>query len=213
MTGKWKTQSARGLVFDFGGVITACASPVKVKAIVDRLGLPWQAVLDGYAKYRREYDLGDITIAEFYDRTWRAAGVAVPPAARAEMEEADTASFLVRNDRTVEWLRSLKARGFALGILTNMPRELAPRFKAGFADVLSLVDALVVSCEEHVVKPMREIYDLAAARIGLPAGELVFFDDSEANCEGARAAGWRAIRFTGNDQAEADLERLLGAGG
>ena len=58
---------------------------------------------------------------------------------------------------------------------------------------------------------MREIYDLAAARIGLPAGELVFFDDSEANCEGARAAGWRAIRFTGNDQAEADLERLLGA--
>lgn len=202
-------MKTRGIVFDFGGVMTTCATPVRVKAIVDRLGLPWQAVLDGFGKYRLEYDLGDISVAEFYDRVWRDAGVDVPAADRADIEEADTASFLHRNERTMEWVRSLKSRGFAIGILTNMPRELAPRFKTHFSDFIGLAEATVISSEVHLVKPMREIYDMIAERMGLSAPTLVFVDDSEINCRGAVDAGWRAVRFMDNARAEAELEGLL----
>ena len=42
---------------------------------------------------------------------------------------------------------------------------------------------------------MREIYDVAAKRLGVEPSKICFFDDVEENCEGARAAGWNALRF------------------
>jgi len=66
----------------------------------------------------------------------------------------------------------------------------------------------VISGDEGIVKPSREIYDLLRGRIALPAGSLCFVDDLEKNVAGARATGWQAIRFMSNDQVEADFERL-----
>ena len=79
------------------------------------------------------------------------------------------------------------------------------RFREHFADFIALADAMVISGLERMHKPNRDIYDLLRARIGLPAAELVFVDDVEENCAGARAAGWHAIRFRTNAQVEADF--------
>lgn len=197
------------VVFDFGGVMTTSATPTRVKAIVDELALPWQAVLDGFTRYRRQYDLGEMTVSGFYDRLWRDAGVEVRPEIRAAIEEADTASFLFPAERTLQWMRELKGHGLKLGILTNMPRELAPRFRERFAGIIAQSDALVVSNEVRLVKPMREIYDLTAHRLGVPGEEICFFDDAEINCAGARDAGWQAVRFSDIDTAAAEFEKLI----
>jgi len=188
--------------------MTTCATPERVREIVAANGLPWQAVLDGFAHYRRDYDLGDITVGEFYRRTWRDAGVTVPSGVQAAIEQADTASFLYANERTFDWMTGLRASGYRIGILTNMPHELAPHFKERFARFIALAETTVISSEVHLVKPMREIYDLVRERMGVSADEICFFDDSALNCRGAEAAGWRAIRFCDVDQASADLERL-----
>jgi putative hydrolase of the HAD superfamily len=196
-------KKIRAVVLDFGGVMTTCAMPELVKKIVDEKGLPWQAVMNAFGKFRREYDLGDISVGEFYSRTWREAGIEVDPETAAQIEEADTASFLGRNTRTLEWMRSLKAKGLLIGILTNMPHELAPRFRERFHDYIALADTLVVSSEVHVVKPMPEIYALVEKNLGVGPDEIVFVDDSRINCEGAERAGWRVVRFESNDQVEA----------
>lgn len=206
-------MEVKGVVFDFGGVMTACAAPLRVKELTDAKALPWQAVMDGFAKYRRAYDLGDISVADFYDRVWRDAGVTVSAEDRAAIEEADTASFLHPNEQTLDWMRALKARGLKLGILTNMPRELAPRFRDRFSEVIALCDALVISSDVHLVKPMRAIYDLMAQKLGLTGPELCFFDDAEINCRGAREAGWRAIRFESIGSAVAAFGRQSPADG
>lgn len=197
------------VVFDFGGVMSTCATPVRVKEIVDARSLPWQAVVDGFAKYRRLYDLGEITVGEFYDRLWRDAGVEVSGGDRKLIEEADTASFLYANAKVLDWMRTLKSRGYSLGILTNMPNELAPRFREHFSDIIAQADALVVSCEVHLVKPMREIYDLTAQKLGVDGSRICFFDDSEMNCRGARDARWQAVRFDSFDTAVADFESMV----
>jgi putative hydrolase of the HAD superfamily len=198
-----------GVVFDFGGVMTSCATPVRVKALVDKAGLPWQAVLDGFAAYRRAYDLGEISVREFYARVWRDAGVRVEASLSAAIEQADTESFLHPNEETLAWIRALKAQGFKFGVLTNMPHELAPHFRAHFAETLALADALIVSSEVRLVKPMPEIYAAMATRLALPPAELCFFDDAPVNCEGARAAGWQAIRFTTTPAAQEAFEKVL----
>ena len=66
----------------------------------------------------------------------------------------------------------------------------------------------VISSDVHLVKPMRAIYDLMARKLGVSGSELCFFDDAEINCQGAREAGWRAIRFQSTASAVAAFERL-----
>ena len=197
------------VVFDFGGVMTTSTMPQRVIALAKEKGIDWNVFVDGFNAHRLDYDAGRITLGEMYALIWGDAGLSVSDETTAAFMKADDESWCYRNERTLGWMRSLKARGFKIGILTNMsPRFAAEHFRSTFADFISLADAMVVSGDEGMVKPQREIYDLLRTRIDLPAGELCFVDDVERNVAGAHAAGWQAIRFVSNDQVEADFERL-----
>jgi len=200
----------RGCVFDFGGVMTTATMPERVRPLVGELGIEWSALETGFAKYRRLMDGDFMTMDEMYSRIWSDAGIAPSEEVRRRIIEEDQASFMHPNMRTLEWMRSLKSRGFKIGILTNMCSDFARRFRRHFPDFIALADAMVVSGEAKMFKPQREIYDLLRERIGLAAEELCFFDDAEPNCQGARDAGWSAIRFESNDQAERDFAALAG---
>lgn len=195
----------KAVVFDFGGVMTTSTMPLCVMEAVNDYGISWEAVTRGFAKYRHSYDAGDISIRELYERTWRDAGITVTAEMMDRIVKADRASWLSRNERTLAWMKSLKAGGHPIGILTNMAPDFAPVFKEHYADFVALADAMVISGLERMHKPNREIYDLLRSRIALPASDLVFIDDVAENCEGARAAGWNAIQFTSNDQVEKDF--------
>ena len=106
-------------------------------------------------------------------------------------------------------MRSLKERGYKIGILTNMPTDFVPRFKKYFSDFIDLADAMVVSGEEKMFKPQRRIYRLMTERLQVEPGEICLFDDVEANCESARSCGWKAIRFSNVDQIAQEFEDLV----
>lgn len=199
----------RGCVFDFGGVMTTMTMPDRVRPLVKELGVDWKVLEDGFAKYRRQMDGDFMTIDEMYGKIWSDAGIAVSKEVNDRIIEEDMASFLYRNEGTLALMRSLKSRGFKIGILTNMSSAFGVRFRQTFPDFIELADAMVISGEARMFKPMREIYDLLRERIGLPAGEICFFDDVEANCQGAREAGWKTVRFVDCGQAARDFEALL----
>ena len=197
------------VVFDFGGVMTTTTVPQRVVELAKEKGIDWNVLIDGFNAHRLEYDAGRILLVELYARIWRDAGISVPAETTAAFMKADDESFCYRNERPREWMAALKGRGFKIGILTNMaPRFARERFEPVFADFIALADAMVISGDEGMVKPQREIYDLLRSRIGLPAEELCFIDDVERNVNGAIAAGWNAIRFVTNAQVEADFEGL-----
>ena len=198
-------EEIKGVVFDFGGVMTTCTMPERVRPIVDELGIPWQALEDGFAKYRRLMDGGFMGFDEMYRKIWEEAGVTLDEETQARILKEDMASFLYPNLRTLEWMRNLKAKGYKIGILTNMWADFGKKFRETFPQFIELADAMVVSGEEHMYKPMKEIYDLLRGRIGLKSEELLFIDDAAGNCDGARKAGWKALRFISNDQVECDF--------
>lgn len=189
--------------------MTTCTMPERVRPLVAKLGIPWSALESGFAKYRKLMDGNLMTMTQMYAKIWEDAGLTLNPATQARIVEEDVASFLYRDERTLSWMRELKARGLKIGILTNMCTDFARRFRETFPDFIALADAMVISGEEHLYKPQREIYDLLAKRIDLPSHALCFFDDVEANCRGARDAGWQAIRFGSLAQAQADFARLV----
>ena len=200
----------KGVVFDFGGVMTTSTMPKRVEALAAEKGIAWDAIVRGFAARRLKFDSGTLSATGFYEQVWNDAGISVDAATTAAFVKADNESWLYRNERTLEWIKSLKSRGFKIGILTNMPPAFAKdHFRSVFADFIALSDALVISGEEGIVKPDRRIYDLLRERIGLPAETLLFVDDVEKNVVGAREAGWQAVRFVTNDQVEADFERLI----
>ncbi len=200
--------NVRAVVFDFGGVMTTSVMPERLKPLTDSLGISWNMIEKGFARYRCQHDAGFFTLAEMYAKIWADAGISISPADLNRIVEVDRSSWLYRNERTLAWMKSLKSVGYGIGILTNMSPEFAPLFRKHFKDFIALSDAMVISGEEKLYKPQREIYDLLRERIRLPADELLFIDDVAANVRGAEAAGWHAIQFISNDQVERTFAAL-----
>ena len=196
-------------VFDFGGVMTLATMPEGALKVAGRLGINRDIITLGYAKYRRQLDGNFITFEDMYDLILADNDIEVAKDDIAELIEADISSFHARNEETVKFMRSLKERGYKIGILTNMPTDFVPRFKKYFSDFIDLADAMVVSGEEKMFKPQRRIYRLMTERLQVEPGEICFFDDVEANCESARSCGWKAIRFSNVDQIAQEFEDLV----
>lgn len=187
-----------GVFFDFGGVISV--SPMAkwectLLPFCDRVGLPRQAIWDGFTKYRNLWDGDAITFEQMYCRIFADAGVPEPSAETlAELRRLDAASWVdVLRDDTLALMRDLKAAGKKLGILSNQSSDFYESFFAPrCADYRALVDVEIISGHERTCKPGREIFDRAAARIGLPPARLLFYDDFARNVEAARQYGWQA---------------------
>ena len=207
-------RPVRAAVFDFGGVMTKTTMPERVRKCAQEFGIPWKCLEDGFAKYRRMTDGGFMTLEEMYDLIWADADLVLSKEMQDRILAEDRASFLDEyiNWKTLDWMRALKARGYKIGILTNMPPKFAIDFRRVFKDFIALADAMVISGDEKMFKPQHRIYDLLMKRIGLHADELCFFDDVEENCEAARRAGWNAIRFESNEQVARDFESRYAQG-
>ena len=74
-------------------------------------------------------------------------------------------------------------------------------------EVYSNFDGDVISCEEQVVKPMPEIYDILVERFSLDVGETMFIDDRLENVEAAERRGITPFHFDRNDY-EGSCQRL-----
>jgi FMN phosphatase YigB (HAD superfamily) len=95
---------------------------------------------------------------------------------------------------TVAAMEALHARGAPMFGLTNMSRDTSARTFA-LHPAFGLLQDIVVSGEEGLVKPDPRIYAIACRRSGLAPGELLFVDDSQANIEAADALGFHTHLF------------------
>lgn len=200
--------TVKGIVFDFGGVMTTSVMPDRLKPVMASLGIPWDVLVRGFKKYRNLHDGGFLTLAEMYEKIWADEGITVSTTDLHRIVEVDRSSWLYRNERTLEWMKTLRAQGYRIGILTNMSNEFAPLFRKYFGDYIAQASSLVISGEEKLYKPQREIYDLAQSRMELPAANLVFIDDTQTNIDAAKNVGWHGIRFESIDQATRDFASL-----
>jgi putative hydrolase of the HAD superfamily len=106
-------------------------------------------------------------------------------------------------------LDQLAAQGLRLAIISNWDERLRALLANLGLDVR--FEIIVVSCEVGHAKPRREIFDEAARRLGLPAGQILHVGDSaEMDLQGARAAGFAAVQILrGASEPGVDWVRLL----
>jgi 2-haloacid dehalogenase len=106
-------------------------------------------------------------------------------------------------DDNVALLERLTAAGQPVYAITNFSAEKFVEARERWP-FLKLFKGVVVSGEDRMLKPDREIFDLFFSRYGVAPQACVFIDDSRANIEMATSLGMHTIHFVeGTDVAEA----------
>ncbi|WP_017573724.1 HAD family hydrolase [Nocardiopsis halotolerans] len=202
---------------DFGGVLTPPIADT-MRTFCSRHGLDPRAL--GRATLKVAGDFGTDDVMEPVDtplmseREWirRISDALVseghPP---VELETIADAWFDGREVNTA-WLRALTAQrrtGVYVGMLSNMVPTWDDHWRRMLAPEPHF-DAVVLSFEVGHRKPDPGMFRLAQERAGVPAHECVLVDDIEANCAGARDAGWNAVHFTSTADAIEELTALTG---
>lgn len=92
------------------------------------------------------------------------------------------------------------SRNYRLGIISDVgfsPGRVLKRVLAD-NDLLDMFDSLVFSDEAGRAKPHGEVFELTSRALSAEPGAMVHIGDLErTDIEGAKQAGYRAIRFTG----------------
>lgn len=193
-------MSISAVLFDIGGVIVSDGPDM---AAVSRIiGLPpgsEDAVRDAVWAERDAYDLGT-SDSDYWKGVARRSGAEAPSTEIIrQLVDNDVSRWSRPRADTVSLIGALSATGLKLGILSNAPASFAKGFSSqGWTRVFS---ALVFSCNTGVVKPAPAAYDAAVQSLDVPPEEILFFDDRQANVDGARELGLRSERWTGAEDA------------
>ena len=107
---------------------------------------------------------------------------------------------------TVEILRRLKKAGYPLYGFSNWSAETFPYARAKH-NIFDLFDDMVISGAVGFVKPEPEIYQIMLDKIGRPAQECLFIDDSLPNIQQANKIGFATIHFQSPTQLEEELKQ------
>lgn len=167
----------------------------------------WTAFINKYANKSEMDDLsaanaladkGLISYAEFLERVSDITGV-------AESVAHTMVTSSLHPNEPVFALANQLAHSYKLGIISNVGSPLEHYFPEGY---LSIFQIQTLSFQEGLVKPGPEIFKRHLERSGVVASRAVFIDDRRTNCDGARAAGLKAIHFQNVDQLAHDLAAL-----
>ncbi len=110
-------------------------------------------------------------------------------------------------DGSVSVLRDLRERGHTLYALTNWSAETFPHARRNY-HFLEWFEDIVVSGEEGMIKPDREIYERLIERTGLDPAASAFVDDREENVRTAEELGFAGVVFREPAELEKELSRL-----
>ena len=109
---------------------------------------------------------------------------------------------------TVQVLEKIKEKSeVKLYALTNWSAETFPVALKRFP-FLQWFDCRLVSGEERMRKPYKEIYELLLNRFDILADTAVYIDDNERNLKPPREMGLHTILFKSPSQLEEELKEL-----
>lgn len=189
------------LLFDFGGVLVDLDRQ-RVEAAFDRIGFNIRPYLGTYkqAGIFSQLEQGRISIHEFCNGI-RALSQQSGDALQLLTDEAIVAawqSYLteVPTER-LDMLLKIKQH-YSINVLSNtntvhwqMAKDTFFRYKG--LNVENFFDHIFLSCDLGVEKPDPLIFSKVVEGLQVPAHDILFFDDSEVNCQAARNCGLQAL--------------------
>jgi putative hydrolase of the HAD superfamily len=198
----------KAVLFDMFGVIARLQSPRSRAALQALAGGDPDRFWEAYWSQRTPYDRGDVTGPAYWQGVCAALGITTDERLTRDLIAADLAGWSEVDDRAVALLADLADRGVVLGLLSNIPEELAARYEA----TQPWLDRFAVrglSCRIGSTKPEPAAYEWCLRALGLPPEEVLFVDDREDNVRAAGELGLHGHLFTTPDELRTVLEAEL----
>lgn len=199
----------RTVLFDMFGVVAMDQSPSVRETMVDHSGHAPSDFWSAYWAPRQDYDRGDLDGPAYWRAVGERLGSPFTPEQVERLIALDLESWSRVDEDSVALVRSLSDAGVPLGLLSNIPTELAARFEERHRRVLDLFPVLGLSCRIGHAKPEADAFHWCLERLGTSPEEVLFVDDNTANVAAARELGLHGHVFT----SVPELRRVLKEGG
>ncbi|HEY7274909.1 MAG TPA: HAD-IA family hydrolase [Trebonia sp.] len=186
----------RACLIDVYDTILTSPFVQRMESITEPLGIGIGDWLAEWDKVREDRDRGKLTVAASIARTLPTFGIEPDPALVADLSRRDVESARTLTqlcDDTVPFLEWLRSRDVLTALVSNCADTT--RAQLEYLGIVSLVDAVILSCEVGSMKPYPEIYVTALDELGVAAVDAVFIDDQPTYCVGAEAVGIRPIQI------------------
>lgn len=198
------TTVPRAVVFDFGKVISFPPDPGIMDELASVAGIDVKTMDTLVWAYRGEYDRGILNGKDYY-RTM--LGPSVDDATLEQLVKIDLGSWKRINPDTVMLMEDIKAAGYTLGILSNMPQEFLDWARVSLP-VFRLPHLGIFSCETGSIKPETAIYEILLHSLSCRPEEVVFFDDIPINVEKACSLGIQGLVWQDPQTARDILQKM-----
>ena len=184
-------MSVEALLFDLGGVVIDIDFGRAVASWAAAAGAPVDTLRARFAfdeAYER-HERGEITGPEYFAALRASLGVDLHD---AELARGWNAIYL---DEVPGMRRQLATAGerWPLYAFTNSNPTHQAFWAARYVEVLKSFRRVFVSSEMGLRKPERAAFEAIASAIGVPLERILFFDDTRANVDSARAVGMPAV--------------------
>lgn len=192
-------MAIKAVIFDYYGVLLKNTHGVRLEKL--RREAPERA--EEFSAVNRAADKGILALEDARRRMAELFGISY------EQLLHEYASGEVPNEMLITFIEQNLKPNYTIGLLSNSTgrAQLDAPFAPGRLD--TIFDTVVSSGEIGVIKPQPEIYQYAAAKLGVHPEECIMVDDIEAFCIGAQDTGMRAVHFTDTEDAIRGIQACL----
>lgn len=152
------------------------------------------------------YDLNKLSDHGFIGKSEYVAAVAKLTGISEEETLKEFQKEYTINQPLIDYIRSLKPR-YKTALLSNIGDEWVKDFFDEH-QLHDLFDEVVLSSKEGLSKPNPRVFERTTEKLGVFPDECIMIDDHAENCEGARAAGMKALDF-GPKTTVKDVENFI----
>ncbi|KQS07413.1 hypothetical protein ASG04_14875 [Curtobacterium sp. Leaf183] len=198
----------RVVVFDYGEVISR--TPVSAReALVRATGLSADELFPVYQELRHDLDRGDLSVLEYWRAIAARTGRSWSVSEVHRLWALDYTGWFEVDPDVLDLVEELHDAGTRLALLSNAGFDFGDPYRR--SPMGSLFETVVVSAEEHVLKPDPSIYRVTCDRLGITPSQMVFVDNRAENAAGAEAIGAVGLHHTSPDLLRTALEELAAA--
>ena len=169
-------------------------------SIAQRLGVDEHVFEEAWARSREAWELGEVeryqaALAQTCPAKGHAPDANVVDELAEEHRQLRAEAFETIDSRIVSLVGYLRHAGLRLAVISNAGDLKVEAWPHGA--LAPLVDTFVASCHVGVMKPHKEIYEVACHRLGVPPDEAAYVGDGGADeLRGAAEAGLTAYWCT-----------------
>ena len=196
-------MAIRGVIFDYGMVLSQPADPDAHARMVEASGLSTEEFDHHYWRNRHSYDLG-MKGPDYWAKVAQDAGVTFTPKQVGTLVENDVLMWTSVNEEMLAWVVALQNAGFRTAILSNMVWEILAYMRQEFG-WLAHFNYHTWSCELGIGKPDPHIYLHTCKELAVLPQETLFLDDKPENIAAAENVGLIGIQFSTVENLRKDL--------